>query len=601
MTFLKSVVASLLGVTCFAAEPHTFQVRDGHFALDGKPFLIVSGEMHYPRVPRAYWRARFKMGRAMGLNAVTTYVFWNVHEPEPGVYDFSGQNDIAEYLREAQQEGLYVILRPGPYVCAEWELGGFPAWLLKDHALVLRSTDPKFMEPTVRWLARLGKEVAPFEIGNGGPVIAVQVENEYGSFGSDRAYMEQIRRALVSAGFTKSLLYTADGPEQLPAGALPGMPAVINFGPGGAERGFAALRKFRPEGPFMNGEYWAGWFDNWGGKHAATNGAQQAAELGWMLRKGYSVSIYMFHGGTSFGWLNGANSNGKDYQPDVTSYDYDSALDESGRPAPKYSTFRDAIANATSTTPPAVPAVPAPIALPAFPLAEATSLWQNLSGPVRSADPLSMEDLGQAYGYILYRAQVHGPASGELVIEDLHDYAVIYVDGRPAGTLDRRLAQNRMRLEIKGGNARLDILVENTGRVNFTTVIRGERKGITKQVTYAGARLTGWDVYPLPMSEPARLPFQKAPCQGPCFYPARFGGANPADTFLDVGSLTKGQVWLNGRALGRVWSIGPQRTLYVPGPWLRKGANEIVVFDLGGGEGRTLRGLEKPVLNSVTR
>ncbi|XWK52377.1 beta-galactosidase [Tunturiibacter empetritectus] len=257
---------------------------------------------------------RLRMAKAMGLNTITTYVFWNEHEPKPGVYDFSGNNDVAEFVREAQQEGLYVILRPGPYVCAEWEWGGYPSWLLKDHSIVVRSSDPKFIGPATQWITRLGQELAPLQIGNGGPIILTQVENEYGSYGKDHAYMEQMRKALVDAGFTKSQLYTADGPEEVPDGSLPELPVGINFGGdgvGSAQNSFATLKKFRPDGLLFNSEYWAGWFDHWGGKHADTSTKDQATNLDWILRQGYSVSIYMFHGGTSFGWMNGANIDGE--------------------------------------------------------------------------------------------------------------------------------------------------------------------------------------------------------------------------------------------------------------------------------------------------
>ena len=343
--------------------------------------------MHYARIPRAYWRDRLRMAKAMGLNTVTTYVFWNVHEPRPGVYDFSGNLDVAEFVREAQQEGLYVILRPGPYSCAEWEFGGFPAWLLKDPTMVVRSRNPKFLAAARAWLLRLGRELAPLQIGNGGPIIAVQVENEYGSFGNDHAYMEEIHHDLVDAGFTKAQLYTADGPDEVPAGSLPELPAVINFGPGEAQRSFATLKKLRPEGPFMNGEYWDGWFDHWGAPHAHTDAQQQASDLDWILHQGYSISIYMFHGGTSFGWMNGANSNGKNYEPDVTSYDYDAALDESGHPTPKYFLFRDVIAHDTGITPPPVPTAPSAIAIPAFTMDRVASLWDNLP---RRSTPTSL-------------------------------------------------------------------------------------------------------------------------------------------------------------------------------------------------------------------
>jgi beta-galactosidase len=535
-----------------ASMPHSFRVEGGKFLLDGKPFRIISGEMHYPRIPRAYWRARLRMAKAMGLNTITTYVFWNVHETRPGVYDFSGQNDIAEFIREAQSEGLYVILRPGPYVCAEWEWGGYPAWLLKDHDIVVRSSDPKFMEPVGRWFQRLGKELAPLQIGNGGPIIAVQVENEYGSFGKDHAYMEQIHHGLIDAGFTKALLYTADGADEVPDGALPELPAVINFGTGGAKSEFAKLHKVRPDGPFMNGEYWAGWFDHWGEKHHTTDGQKQADELKWMLEQGYSVSIYMFHGGTSFGWMNGANSNGKNYEPDTTSYDYDAPLDESGRPTPKYFQFRKVIAKAAGITPPAVPSVEPPIAIPAVKFEQSASLWQTLPKPVASKQLLSMEDLDQAYGYILYRTVIATPIQGELALDELHDYAQIFANGKLLGTLDRRLGQSHLTVDLNAASTRLDILVENTGRVNFTTVIRGERKGITNTVTLAGKPLTDWQIYSLPMTAPDKLAFRTAACTGACFYRGTLQIDRGADTFLDTSKFTKGFVWINGHALGRI-------------------------------------------------
>ncbi|HZU08716.1 MAG TPA: beta-galactosidase [Pseudacidobacterium sp.] len=590
-----------IGQTSFAAQPHTFKAENGQFTLDGKPFQVISGEMHYPRIPRAYWRDRLRMAKAMGLNTITTYVFWNVHEPRPGVYDFSGNNDVAEFIREAQQEGLYVILRPGPYVCAEWDFGGYPAWLLKDHDMVVRSRDPKFLAAAQRWIKRLGQELAPLQIGNGGPIILVQVENEYGSFDKDHDYMEDIHHMLVDAGFTKAQLYTADGPEQVPDGSLPELPAAINFGPGESQKGFATLKKLRPEGPFMNSEYWDGWFDHWGSKHAKTDAQQQNSDLDWTLRQGYSISLYMFHGGTSFGWMNGANSNGKNYEPDVTSYDYDSPLDESGRPTPKYFLFRDTIAKATGKTPPPVPPVAPPMEVPAFSLTQSASLWDNLPRPTHSEQPLSMEDLGQAFGYILYRTTLSGPVTGDLVLDQLHDYAQIYVDGKLVGTLDRRLHQNSLPLNITAKRAKLDILVENTGRVNFTKVLRGERKGITKQVTLAGKPVTGWDIYSLPMTNTQNLHYSSAPCAGACFYRATFQVEKPADTFLDTSAFTKGEVWLNGHALGRVWNIGPQKTLYVPGPWLKAGENEVIVFDLDGAPGRSLQGLKKPVLDAQVK
>jgi len=584
-----------------SAPAHTFGVDKDKFVLDGKPFQIISGEMHTARIPRAEWRNRLRMAKAMGLNAVTAYVFWNEHEAQSGVFDFSGQHDVAEFIRMAQSEGLYVILRPGPYVCAEWEWGGYPAWLLKQRGIVVRSSDPKFMEPAKRWLTRLGRELAPLQVGNGGPILAVQVENEYGSFGSDHAYMEQIHQALIDAGFTKSLLYTADGADELSNGSLPELLAVINFGPGEAKGEFAKLHKLRPGGPFMSGEYWAGWFDHWGEEHHTTDPHAQADEFAWMLAQGYSVSLYMFHGGTSFGWMNGANYDNKKYEPDVTSYDYDAPLDESGRPTPKYAMFREAIAKATGVTPPPVPAVEPTIAVPAFHLDAAASLWPALPKPVESPEPLSMEDLDQAYGYILYRTVIDAPIRGDLVLDELHDYARIYVNGALIGSLDRRLGQNRLAVDLKEPHTRLDILVENSGRINFSTELRGERKGITKQVTLASKPLTGWQIFSLPMQNTRQLSYGNVDCTGPCFYRGSFNLDKVGDTFLATESFSKGFVWVNGHELGRIWSIGPQKALFLPGAWLRQGSNDVVVFDLDGGSGKTLEGRATPLLNSPAR
>ena len=578
------------------SSSHTLRANGDHFELDGKPFQIISGAIHYERVPRAYWRDRLRKAHAMGLNTIETYVFWNKHEPLPSEFDFRGQNDIAEFTREAQQEGLFVILRPGPYVCAEWEFGGYPAWLLREPGMVVRSSNPAFIAAASRWLHRLGQELARLQSENGGPIIAVQVENEYGSFGSDHEYMEQIHRLLLESGFDKAMLYTADGAAELEKGSLPELPAVINFGTGEAKGEFAALAKIRPNGPKMCGEYWAGWFDHWGDKHHREDAAAEASELKWMLEQGYSVNLYMFHGGTSFGWMNGANSNGKNYEPDVTSYDYDAPVGESGELEPKFFLFRDAIRQATGKTPPAPPE-PLPVhMMPTVALTNMTSLWQNLPKPIPSEQILSMEDVGQSYGYILYRTTITHPQSGELHIDELHSYAQIYLDGMLVGTLDRRLNQSTLPIHITHDKARLDILVENTGRVNFGSQLPNERAGITHRVLLANAVLTSWSIYPLPMLDVSQMEYKPGACTGACFYKATFQVDDPADTFVDTQSLGKGEVWINGEPLGRFWNVGPQRTLYLPAPWLKKGKNEIIVFDLNGESGRTVPFLAKSML-----
>lgn len=598
---LLCVPSIVSGQSGFSPQPagHSFRVEGDHFALNGRPFQIISGSMHYERIPRAYWRQELRLAKAMGLNTITTYTFWNKHEPQPGVFDFSGQNDVAEFIREAQQEGLYVLLRPGPYICAEWEWGGYPAWLLRHKGIVVRSTDPVYMKAAGEYLKRLGQELAPLQIGNGGPIIGVQVENEYGSFGSDHKYMEAVKQQLLDAGFTKAMLYTADGPAMLAKGSLPELPAAINFGTGDAQKSFSVLKLSRPHGPFMCGEYWAGWFDHWGAPHASTDAAKEAAELAWMLRQGYSVSIYMVHGGTSFGWMNGANWDHGHYEPDVTSYDYDAALDESGRPTPKYMLFRQVIASATDRTLPSVPVVAPVQEIAPFRLTESSSLFDQLPAPVESADPMTMEDLGQAYGYVLYRTTIAQPAAGALVLHELHDYAQVYANGRLLGILDRRVGSDSLHVNLAAGT-QLDLLVENTGRVNYGRVLRGERAGILGGVTLKDEVLHGWRQYSLPLEHPDTRRYAHRSCIGACFYKGTFSTDSPHDIFLDTRNVTKGFVWVNGIPLGRAWSIGPQKTLYLPGPWLRKGRNEVVVLDLDGKSDPTLAGIGHPILNAST-
>lgn len=581
------------------AAPHSIRIENGQFVLDGRPFQIISGEMHYARIPREYWRDRLRKARAMGLNTISTYVFWNLHEPKPGVYDFRGQLDVAEFIREAQEEGLYVIVRAGPYVCSEWDLGGLPAWLLGDPNAKLRSREESFLRPAAEWMDHLGRELAPLEITRGGPIIAVQVENEYGSFGSDKVYMSRVRDMILEAGFRDVILYTADGAIELPQGTLPDLPAVVNFGPGEARSAFAALKAFHPQGPFMNGEYWDGWFDHWGAAHHVTDMNRQTQELDWMLSQGYSVNLYMFEGGTSFGFMSGANFE-RTYEPDTTSYDYDAPLDEAGRPTKKFFAFRDVILRHSrgASLPPLPPTTPV-IAVPKFTLGESASLWTNLGPPISSERPQTMESLRQSYGYILYRTRLKGPAKGSLVIDEVHDYAEVYVNQRLAGTLDRRLNQNSLLVDLSTDDNVLDILVEDSGRINFGPKLRDDRKGITHSVSFAGHELKGWQIFSLPMLDPASLHFAKAEVSGPAFHRGYFVLKDVGDTFLDTRGLGKGVVWVNAHNLGRFWNIGPQQTLYLPGTWLRKGRNVAIVFSFHNGPIPPLHGLSEPVLNGV--
>lgn len=357
----------------------------------------------------------------------------------------------------------------------------------------------------------------------------------------------------------------------------------------------------RPNQPHIAGEYWDGWFDHWGGTHEFRDTQQQIDEFRWIVNQGYSISVYMFHGGTSFGWMSGANSEHDGYQPDVTSYDYQATLDESGRPTPKYLAFREIIAKATGMTPPPIPSTPDPIAIPSIQLTGSRSLWQSLPEPIESAQPLSMEDIGQNYGYILYRTKLKSAGEGDLTLDQLHSYALVYLDGNLVGTLDRRISKNTLPLRVARAGQQLDVLVENSGRVNFSIVLRGERMGITERVLWRGETLEGWSIYSLAMKEPDQLKFNNEACTGPCFYEGIFTLTKPGDTFLDTRSLGKGAVWINGHALGRYWDIGPQQTLYVPDVWVKEGENRIVLFDAKGKGDATVSGLDHPLLDGSIR
>jgi beta-galactosidase len=617
-----------------AQQPaHAFAVEGDHFTLDGKPFKVLSGELHYSRIPRKYWHARLKMARAMGLNTIATYVFWDLHEPRPGVYDFSGQNDLRAFLLAAQQEGLYVILRAGPYVCAEWDLGGLPSWLLADpaSAAALRSDSPAWLTPTARWITRLNKEVGDLQIGRGGPILITQVENEYGGFGSDHVYMQKMVDLFRLAGFTDSMLDTVDGSGDLAKGAVPGIFAGVNFGIGNHQKGMDAAAAFRPGQPIFVTEYWPGWFDSWGHPHQTRPTAPQLEDVDYILSHGAGINLYMFHGGTSFGFNSGADTNKGNYLPDTTSYDYGAPLDESGRPTPKYFEMRKIFAKYASCSAPKsgapglasetwvsgehclppVPTIPAPITIPAIALTQSTPLWDDLPKPISSPTPLTMEALGQDHGYILYRTQLPAAVTGDLTLTELHDYAQVYLDGKLIGTLDRRDKQYTLSLATTGP-ARLDILVEATARINYGKLIRSEQKGITQSVTLAGAPVTGWQIYSLPMTalptkfvilsaakNPRISPVAPQKLTTPTFSHATFSLTTPGDTFLDTRALGKGAVWINGHNLGRYWNVGPQATLYVPDPWLKQGQNDIVILDLlPSGKIPEVSGLDHPILDA---
>ena len=585
---------------------HVFKVEGDHFTLDGKPFQVVSGELHYARIPPEYWHARLKMARAMGLNTIATYVFWNVHEPAPGQYDFSGQYDLAAFIKAAQEEGLYVLLRAGPYSCAEWEFGGFPSWLLKDPKMTraLRTNDDAFMVPAERWIKRLAQETSPLLVANGGPIIAVQVENEYGNFGNEHAYMEHMLHIFQSTGYKDALLYTVDPSKALVNGSLDGILAGVNFGTGSSEQGLARLAALRPGAPLFATEYWPGWFDLFGHPHETRPIAPQLKDIENVLTRGGSINIYMFHGGTSFGMMAGASASTGNYRGNVTSYDYDAPLDEEGHTTPKFFAYRDVILKYTHEPKLPVPPVAPIVTIPEFTLTQTSSAAAKPVEGTKSDTLLTMEQVGQSYGYILYRTKLAAAVTdAPLVLNPVHDYAQVYLDGKLTGTLDRHYNQTTMNLTT-AAPATLDILVENTGRLNSTKNMRGEWKGL-QSATLSGTALTGWQIFPLPM-EPADVshatPYPAlANLEGPHFSSGSFTLAKTGDAFLDITKLGKGVICINGHALGRFLNIGPQDTLYVPAPWLKQGKNEVVVFDMfAAATPPKLIGRAKPILDGPT-
>ncbi|MFI6007348.1 glycoside hydrolase family 35 protein [Streptomyces sp. NPDC051243] len=558
------------------------------FLLHGEPFRIVSGAMHYFRIHPDQWADRLRKARLMGLNTVETYVPWNAHQPDPdGPLVLDGFLDLPRYLSLARDEGLHVLLRPGPFICAEWDDGGLPSWLIADSDIRLRSSDPRFTGAFDRYLDLLLPPLLPYLAAAGGPVIAVQVENEYGAYGDDTAYMKHLEQAFRARG-VEELLFTCDqaNPEHLAAGTLPGVLATATFG-SRVDQNLAELRRHRPEGPLMCAEFWIGWFDHWGGPHHVRDAADTAADLDRLLSAGASVNIYMFHGGTNFGFTNGANHKHA-YAPTVTSYDYDAVLTECGDPGPKYHAFREVISRHLP-----VPEEPAPAPSPKLPpvtveLTRRASLLRHakaLAEPVRTEHPATMNDLGLQTGYALYRTTVATAGDGLLRFAGgVGDRAQVFVDGAPVGVLERERHDETLPVRVPHPGATLEVLVENMGGVNYGPRI-GAPKGLLGPVSFDTTPLLDWDCHPLPLDDLSTVPFTPADtplAAEPAFHHGTFDVDTPADTFLALPGWTKGQAWVNGFHLGRYWNRGPQHTLYVPAPALRPGANELVLLELHG-------------------
>jgi beta-galactosidase len=565
-----------------------FTAEEKAFLLDGRPVRLLSGALHYFRVHEAQWGHRLAMLRAMGLNCVETYVPWNLHEPRPGSYDDA--EAVGRFLDAAREAGLWAIVRPGPYICAEWENGGLPHWLTGRP----RTGDPEYLGHVERWFCRLLPQVVARQIDRGGPVIMVQVENEYGSYGSDAEYLCRLAVLLRATGVTVPL-FTSDGPEDhmLTGGSVPGVLATVNFG-SHARVAFETLRRHRPDGPLMCMEFWCGWFDHWGAEHVVRDPRDAAAALREILECGASVNLYMAHGGTSFAGWSGANRGGGDLhdgvlEPDVTSYDYDAPIDEFGLPTDKFWRFREVLAEYADGPLPELPSEPTQLGSPAEVAlagwASLSDVLETLGGPeTLSPVPPTFEELDVDRGLVRYEVTVPGPRQPyPLIARGLRDLAVVYVDGERAGVLTEDDASLK---EPVAGYARVELWVESLGRVNYGPRL-GEPKGITGGVLHErqylhDVRARGLRLEALDDVERVRaVPSREVPGDGA---PGLFRGTvtvrGAGDARLELPGFTRGFVWINGFGLGRYWSTGPQRSLYVPGPVLREGSNEVWVLEL---------------------
>ncbi len=567
----------------------TFQVVKDQFIKDGKPVKLISGAVHYFRNMPDTWTDIFKKMKAMGLNCVETYCAWNMHEKKQGEFDFRGNLDIAAFVRAAQKEDLMVIVRPGPYICAEWEFGGLPWWIQTDDEMEIRCSNKAYIKYFDRYLDKLFEQIRPLLCTNGGPIIMLQCENEYGYYGDDKVYLRYLYESYREKGINVPL-FTSDGTsrENLLDGSVEGCFSTLNFG-SRVEENFRAHDELFPDQPKMCMEMWNGWFDAWGDeKHHTTSAENYAVAVDDMLTKG-SVNMYMFIGGTNFGFMSGANHYEK-FAPDVTSYDYDALLSECGDVTPKYMAIREVISRHIAEELPEVPADRKKAAYGKVELTEKSGLFSNLdvlSVPVRSDVPKNMEKYGQGYGYIAYRTVLGRDYSDtKLSFESLGDRAQIYINKE---LVDILYINDRLETVInaKAGDI-LTVLCENMGRANFGSKMM-RKKGIAGRCLLGDKVHFGWDVYTLPMDNLSKIAYtNELPQEKSVFYKGNFEIEEVYDTFLKLDSFTKGFVTVNGYNIGRYWEIGPQRTLYIPASLLKKGMNEIIVFESDGIKGEAV-------------
>ncbi len=645
---ILSLAALLLAVPAMAnaattaapkGKPGTFTVGKGTFLLNGEPFIVKAAEVHYPRIPRPYWEHRIQMCKALGMNAVCIYIFWNIHEQKEGQFDFTGNNDVAEFCRLAQKNGLYVIVRPGPYVCAEWEMGGLPWWLLKKKDIRLRERDPYFMERVKIFEEKVGEQLKPLTIQNGGPIIMIQVENEYGSYGEDKPYVSEIRDCLRGIYGKELSLFQCDWSSNFEKNGLDDLTWTMNFGTGAnIDQQFRRLGELRPDAPKMCSEFWSGWFDKWGARHETRPAKDMVEGMDEMLSKGISFSLYMTHGGTSFGHWAGANSPG--FAPDVTSYDYDAPINEYGKDTPKFWELRKMMEKYNDGKKmPAVPKAPMPIiTVPKFELTEFAPFMAAMTKPVNGA-PKTFEEMDMGWGTMMYSTRLPEITSRSVLSGEFHDFAQVFIDNKYIGKIDRVKNEKSLTIPAVKKGAELIIIVEGMGRINFGRAIK-DFKGIVGNVTLstetddvemvltpknwmnvaipddyetaakaldmvkgvndqvAAGKVKG-SVPALAFTQGYEGSKKLGDIMKPGYHRGYFNLKKVGDTFLNFETWGKGQVYVNGHAMGRIWSIGPQQTLYVPGCWLKKGKNEIIVLDIVGPKETVVWGQAEPELNKL--
>ena len=598
---------------------HTFDVSENTFRLNGQPFYYHATEIHPNRIPPQYWRHRLKMVKAMGLNTVSFYIFWNQVESRPGEFNFEGFNDYAKFCRLAQEEGLWVIIRPGPYVCSEWEMGGHPWWLLQHEGIQLRTTDPHYMAASERYLKAVARELAPLQVTQGGPIILCQVENEFPY--RDQPYLKAMRQLYLDAGFEVPLISCnpTKGGQRFIDSYRDDLIQTVNFGSRKAAESFEILRKFKPTGPYANGEYYVSGFDFWGESHKTGATDLRVNDMAYMIDNDHSFCLYMGCGGTNFGFTAGSytaketaeypNDKGDDaYRPDTTSYDFDAPISESGLATKKFMAFRELFESrlAEGAQLPPIPTAIPTLSIPEVVLNETAHIIDPENQAIRTHDPKTMEFYDQGYGSIVYRTTLPAGPAGVLSAASVRDFAYVLLDGQPSGIMDRRRRIYQVEIPARPRAMTLDLVVESMGRPNWGVQMI-DYKGLVSPIKWTSDgtenKLQEWEIFLLPLDDVhlSKIKFSKGDSniKGPVFRRGYFNLDQTGDTFIDTRNLGKGMLWVNGYNLGRYWKIGPQQTLYCPGVWLKNGRNEVVVLEYLETENPVVQGLEEPILSKL--